>query len=152
MFDIRPLKPREIHLCVPFGQAFHEELNLPGKFVPEVFVDNWMTFLANYPSVILSLWKDGELAGGLGGLIAPDLYDARPYAQEFFWFIGKAYRGGTGAIRLLNAFEAWARERLVSEIRMVHMVSSQEDQLERLYTRLGYVKVEVCYRKQLDRI
>ena len=39
MTTIRPLKPHEIHLCVPFGQAFHEELNLAGQFTPATAVE-----------------------------------------------------------------------------------------------------------------
>lgn len=149
MIDIRPLKAHEIHRCVPFGEQFHQELQLPGQFIPQCFVDNWLLFLASYPAAILGLWQDEELTGGLGGMIAPDLYDGRLYAQEFFWFIGKAHRHGTGALRLLRAFEQWAHDHRATEIRMVHLVGAQETGLETLYQRLGYAKVEVCYRKPL---
>lgn len=149
MTEIRPLKPHEIHLCVPFGEAFHAELKLAGQFIPQCFVDNWLTFLASYPAVIFGLWKDGQLCGGLGGMIAPDLYDGRLYAQEFFWFIGKAHRSGTGALKLLRAFERWAIDRKAVELRMVHLVGEQAPDLEAFYRALGYAKVEVCYRKPL---
>lgn len=149
MTSIRPLKPHEIHLCVPFGEQFHQELQLAGQFLPQCFVDNWLLFLASYPSTILGLWQDEDLIGGLGGMIAPDLYDGRLYAQEFFWFIGQTHRRGTGALRLLRAFEQWAIDRQATELRMVHLVGAQETALETLYEKLGYAKVEVCYRKPL---
>jgi len=149
MTEIRPLKPHEIHLCVPFGQAFHEELHLAGQFIPQCFVDNWLLFLASYPSVILGLWKDETLIGGLGGMVAPDLYDGRNYAQEFFWFIGKDHRSGTGALKLLRAFERWAVDQQAVEIRMVHLTGVQADDLDAFYRKLGYTQVEVCYRKPL---
>ncbi len=151
MTTVRPLKVHELHDCVPFGQAFHEELRLAGSFVPQHFVDNWITFLASYPAVIFGLFKDDVLIGGLGGMIAPDLYDGRLYAQEFFWFIGKEHRVGSGALRLLRTFERWAIDRQATEIRMVHVVGTQADDLEAFYRSLGYAKVEVCYRKPLPK-
>lgn len=147
--EIRPLKMHEVILCVPFGQKFHTELKLAGTFIPDVFVNNWLSFLSSYPSVILSLWHEEQLVGGLGGMITPDLNDLRPCAQEFFWFVDPAHRVGTGAIRLLKAFEAWATEKQAVEIRMVHMISPQDAQLERVYHKLGYTRVEICYRKSL---
>lgn len=149
MTDIRPLKVHEIHLCTPFGEQFHQELHLPGQFIPEHFVNTWLMLLSSCPSTILGLWQEDTLIGGLGGMIAPDLYDGRLYAQEFFWFIGKPHRHGTGALRLLRAFEQWARDHQATEIRMVHLVGSQEVSLEALYRKLGYATVEVCYRKPL---
>jgi hypothetical protein len=147
--EIRPIKAHEIHLCVPFGEAFHAELHLAGEFIPECFVTNWLMFLASDHAVILGLWKDGALIGGLGGMLAPDLYDGRLYAQEFFWFIGKDHRSGTGALRLLRAFEQWATARHATELRMVHLVGEQADDLDAFYKKLGYATVEVGYRKPL---
>lgn len=151
MIAIRPLKIHEVHDCVPFGQAFHDELKLAGSFIPQCFVDNWITFLSTYPAVIFGLFNDGALIGGLGGMVAPDLYDARLYAQEFFWFIGKEHRSGSGALRLLRAFEQWAIEKQATELRMVHLVGDQANDLEAFYRSLGYVKVEVCYRKPIPK-
>lgn len=149
MTDIRPLTIEEIPLCIPFGRAFHAEMQLPGAFLPDTFVKNWTTFLAQFPAVILGLFKGDTLVGGISGMMTPDLFDARLTAQEFFWFMDEAHRSGTGAIRLLRAFEAWGREKGATEVRMVHMVGKNDAQLERIYRKLGYRTLEVCYIKPL---
>lgn len=146
---IRPLTVEEIPLCIPFGQAFHAEMQLPGAFLPDTFVKNWTTFLSQFPAVILGLFKDGALVGGISGMMTPDLFDARLTAQEFFWFMDAAHRSGTGAMRLLKSFEAWGKERGAVEMRMVHMVGKNDAQLERIYKKLGYRTLEVCYVKPL---
>lgn len=147
---IRPLTIEELPQCIPFGQAFHQEMQLPGRFLPEEFLKNWTFFLQHYTAVILTLWKDETLAGGLGGMVTPDLLDGRLLATEFFWFMDPAHRTGTGAIRLLHAYEAWAKEKGATEVRMVHLVGNHDDQLGRIYQKLGYGLIELNYRKPLD--
>ncbi len=144
---IRPLTIDEIPLCAPFGQKFHAEMGLPGAFIPDVFTGMWRFFLKEHTAVILSLWKDDVLTGGLGGMISPDPLDARLMATEFFWFMDPTHRNGTGGMRLLTAFEAWAKEKGAVEVRMVHLIGKHDVQLGRVYEKRGYHLIEMCYRK-----
>ena len=147
---IRPLTIDELPLCVPFAQEFHEELKLPGKMIPEIFMKNWTTFLTTYPSVILSLWKEEVLLGGLGAMIVPDLFDGRLCGHEMFIFIRKSERGGSGFLRLLKAFRAWWIERGAVEGRLAHMEHAETDEaLDRLYRKLGYRPIERSYVESL---
>ena len=50
--------------------------------------------------------SDQDLIGGLGVLPVPDVYDGRVTATELFWYLAPEHRHGTGAMRLLKAFEA----------------------------------------------
>jgi hypothetical protein len=147
---VRPLTADEVPACVPFAQKFHAEMKLPGTIIPDVFLKNWLFFLANYPSVILSLWKNGELVGGLGAMIAPDILDGRLCANEFFWFVDPAHRSGRGAILLLTAYEKWAAKHGAVEVRMLHLIGGEtENTLSRFYERRGYRLIEMAYRKPL---
>lgn len=143
------LSLEELASCVPFGQKFHAEMKLPGAFIPDVFMKNWTMFLTAYRSVIWTLRKGDELIGGLGGMIVPDLLDGRQCAHEFFWFIDQAHRTGTGAIRLLDRFEAWGSEQGAVEVRMVHLVGNHDEQLKRIYEKRGYRCIEMNYCKPL---
>lgn len=147
--ELAPLGLDELESCVPFGQKFHAEMGLPGEFRPDVFLKNWTAFLTAYRAIIWTLRKNGELVGGLGGMMVPDLLDGRQCAHEFFWFVDKAHRTGTGAIRLLNRFESWAKEQGAVEVRMVHLVGNHDDQLKRIYEKRGYRCIELNYCKPL---
>ena len=149
-YDIQPASLHELHLCVPFGEAFHKEMQLPGEFIGQCFVDFWITLLATLPSVIFLLRKQGELIGGIGGAISPNPNDGRLCAQEQFWFVDKAYRGGSGAIRLVDAFEDWARSKDAVEVRVARMMTGADQPgIERFYDKRGYGMLEIHYRKPL---
>ncbi len=148
--EIRALSRIELPQCVPYGREFHAEFQLPGEFKPSVWLRNWQTFYDRYPATVLGLWKDGQLIGGLGALIVPDLCDGRLCASELFWFVSKEHRLGSGGIRLLIAFEDWAREEGADEARMVHIARGEhQESLARVYETRGYERLEICYRKPL---
>lgn len=149
-YTVRPLTIAELSICVPFGEAFFAELELPGRFDAEHFTKTFAQFLTTLPSVIFGVWADGTPVGGLAGMIAPDLFDGRLTAQELFWYVAPAHRDGTGAVRLWRAFKSWSREQGATEIRMIHMVGAQADALNRLYERLGGTLLESCYRIPLE--
>lgn len=149
---IRPLTVEELPGCVPFAQAFHTELQLPGTLIPEVFVRNWTMFLTQYPAVVLSLWHDDQLRGGLGAMIVPDLLDGRLTATEMFWFVTPEARHGLDAWKLVEAFEAWGDAHFVDEYRVAHMLLPGEDpgtvRLAPLYKRKHYRPLEVSWIKR----
>lgn len=153
---IRCLAPWEIDLCIPCGHAFYREMGLIGAFVPAVFVQTWQTLFRTIPSDILSLWHDETLIGAFGVTLLPDLMDGRLTATEMFWYIDPAHRKGTGALRLLRAFEDWADEHHAVECRLTHLLTAGEQTgdptevaLARVYRRLGYAPTEVSWHKAL---
>lgn len=147
---IARLPIEKLAACVPFAQRFHAEMKLPGKLLETVWLKNWTTFLSSYNAEIHALYKGEELIGGLGGMIVPDLLDGRMCAHEMFWFMHPDHRTGTGAIRLLKHFERWGAIQGAVEVRMVHLVGNHDEQLKRIYEKLGYSCLEMCYRKSLD--
>lgn len=146
---IRALTVKELPLCLPFGEAFIDEKHLPGPFNADVFLRNWTTFLTSYPSVIFGLWKDEELIGGLGGMIFPDLNTGQSIGIEFFWYVGKEYRGSIGSARLVLRFKKWAKERGAVRWRMIHLLDPDETassvKLAGFYEGVGLKPIEVGY-------
>lgn len=145
--DIRHLTIGELPLCLPYGEQFHAELKLPGKFVDSTFMTTWMTFYTQFPATVIGLWKDGQLVGGIGALIAPDLNDGRLCANELFIFIPVEHRAGSGLLRLLRAYKAWAVEKGAEEIRLTHFLTTPErdEQFDRLYRAIGCRQFERTY-------
>ncbi len=150
MTAIRALTQEELPLCVDHGCAFHAEFQLAGSFVPEVFLRNWTRFYELQVGVVLSLWDADLLVGGLGGLLAPDIFDDRLCANEIFWFVSRPYRSGRGGIRLLDAYERWAFDHGAVEARLVYLNGGvHDDGLHRLYARRGYRIRETGWTKPL---
>lgn len=149
---IRPLEQDELPRCIEHGKAFHAEFQLDGEFVPEVFLRNWNRFYERQIGTVLSLWHDDQLIGGLGGLLTPDLFDDRLCATEIFWFVSAPHRHGSGALRLLDAYERWAFISGAVECRLLYLngVDRERDlQFHRVYERRGYRMRETGWIKPL---
>lgn len=149
---IRPLEKDELPRCIEHGKAFHAEFQLAGEFIPEVFLRNWNTFYDRQIGTVLSLWHDDQLIGGLGGFLAPDLFDDRLCATEIFWFVSKPFRTGSGAIRLLDAYERWSFISGAVECRLLYLNGedgAQDERFHRLYRSRGYYMRETGWIKPL---
>ena len=112
------------------------------------FVALWTDLLQRDVGVIYSQRVDGRLVGTIGGILYPETYSGKPVATEFFWFVLPEFRGA--GLQLYHAFEDWARMRGAMEIRMIHLMDSMPQKLERVYTHLGFVPAEVHYVKPLS--
>ena len=98
--------------------------------------------------VIFVIKKDGKIVGGIGGLIGPDLHYPRMIAVETFWFVLPEYRGE--GMKLLDAFEQWAKENKCDCVAMIHLADSHPKALEKIYKRKGYQLIENHYLKVLS--
>ena len=102
--------------------------------------------MSPFPSVVFGLYHEQEFVGGIGGVIVTDWLDGLKYAQEMFWYIQPAYRGGGHAKRLLMQLRQWAKEHGAVEIRAGHpSFGSQERAFRAMYTRMGYTPLDTNY-------
>lgn len=148
---IRPLTVAELPRCEPLARAFFAEKHLHGVFSMPVFTHNWTLFLTTpgYDAVIFGLFCGEELTGVLGALMAPDVNTGMAAATELFWFVDVAHRRGSGAFRLIRAFESWSRAHAASECRMSNILGGEGDRLPKIYERLGYRPFETAHIKVL---
>lgn len=72
-------------------------------------------------------------------------FGAGRWAKETVWFIGEQHRG-RGALAMLDAYEAWARDRGCTVIGMATLAGRD---VSALYRRRGYVPAETHYLKAL---
>jgi hypothetical protein len=145
----RPLTIEELPLCLPFGKQFFNEFGLRGVFNPDHFLKTWSSFFWAVPSIVIGLYRNEELIGGMGAIVSPDMFTGDKVATELFWYIGAAHRNGTGALRILRDYEEWGMRQKVDELRISHFKMKNDEQLQRLYEHRGYVLLEQGYQKRL---
>jgi GNAT superfamily N-acetyltransferase len=148
MLQIREARLEDLPRMEDCAREFYAQSRFLKGFNPELFRNTWTQLLANGTGVIFLLVDEeiGEIRGALGGVAYPDPYSGALIATEFFWFVSEGRRGH--GLRLLKAFEAWAREKGCSQIRMVHLMDLMPDKLDRVYRRFGYEPAEVHYSKE----
>ncbi len=145
----RPLTIEELPLCLPFGQAFFREFNLRGVFNPDHFLETWTKFFWSVPCVVIGVFQDGALVGGMGAISSKDMFTGDQVATELFWYIEAGHRTGTGAVRVLRAYEEWGKRQGVDELRISHFKMKNDEQLQRMYEHRGYVLLEQGYQKRV---
>lgn len=114
----------------PFDPAYAERL--------------FLAYLAN-PQACAIVY---EVSGRAQGILLADAYE-HPFgpvwfAQERLWWIDPAHRG-PAAMRMLAAYEAWAKERGCKFIGMVGM--GEDPAVGALYKRRGYRAAERNFLK-----
>ena len=105
---------------------------------------SFATWLIEHPDgAAWVLEHEGVVRGMLGATAFTHPMDGTMTAAEMCWWVDPEVRGH--GLTLLRAFEAWARERGARKTIMV----APTPEVERLYERLHYAKVETSYERML---
>lgn len=91
-----------------------------------------------------------DVEGTAGGVLMAS-YGEHPFgpvkvARETVWFINRHYRG-LGAVRMLDAYEVWARANHCEFIGMAGM--GEDPEVGKLYQRRGFMPAERHYLKAI---
>ena len=97
-------------------------------------------------AVVYVMEMDEVVVGGIVGVVAEMWASYDLSATEVAWFVDKNYRG-RGALKLLRAFEDWAESKEADYITVADIEGIAN--LEPLYKRKGYSKVETSYSKRV---
>ena len=91
--------------------------------------------------------KDGQIVGAMLGIATPFAFSYAMMAQDVALFVHPDARGRLISVRLIRAFEEWARAHNCLQIRPA--VSSGCEAACRLYGLLGYRPVGVSFVKEV---
>jgi Acetyltransferase (GNAT) family len=147
MSEIRIVTREEIPLIPSIGTAFFEEAKLLGEMRHPVFIRNWTNFYDLGLGVIIGIFEGPVPVGVIGGLCVNDVNDDQLVASEMFWYVLQGHR--VGGIKLVKAFETWAKEKGAKRVSMVHLCGDNAATLGKYYQKIGYVPTELHYLKAL---
>lgn len=93
---------------------------------------------------------DGTVSGLLVAVLSPAWYAPRhTIATELAWWVAPEHRKGTAAIRLIQAFEQWAKDSGASMISMTNLQIDDGGSVEKMLRRMGYAMTEQAHTKGL---
>lgn len=133
---IRKATEADIEDLVEMGASFHAAAKHPSRYNPEHARD-----------LLEAMFKQGAVfrsdKGMIGGLLSP-AYCNRNWlmAVELFWW--SEDRQG---LKLLRAFERWAKDVGADEVRMTTLASHPD--VETIISRMGYAPAEISHVKVL---
>tara|TARA_R110000744_G_scaffold183704_1_gene303086 strand:- start:85 stop:543 length:459 start_codon:yes stop_codon:yes gene_type:complete len=144
---IRVATPDDVFDILILAKEFSKEAPSSHKWNKEKTEQFILSALQNTNMTIFVIDVGGEIEGALVGLLSELYMSHTVQATELAWFVSKDYRGKPASIRLMKAFEKWAKESGADQVGMgdIEGISS----LENLYNRLGYERAETVYLKEL---
>lgn len=138
-------------LLVAMGRDLREE---SPRFSPMDYDDNkvldLLAGLSAGPNglVLVAEGASGPI-GMLLGFVSEHFFGRSITASELVVYIAPHARGGSAAVKLVRAFEAWAVERGASEIIMGVSTEVHADRTADFYQRLGFERSGFTARKKL---
>lgn len=113
------------------------------------FVKFWEDVLCSNLGILFLLLEEDRIVGALGAIAHRQPYNDSFVAQECALFIIEKARGGIGLLRLIRAFEKFARERGCSRIRIGYLHDSMPERLAQFYRRMGFEPEETMFGRSL---
>lgn len=98
-------------------------------------------------TTILVMESEDEVVGGIVGVVQPLFMSHTVVASELAWFVDPDHRG-KGALKLVKAFEGWAKEKGAEYITMADIRGISD--LSNMYKRMGYELTEAAYSKKVE--
>ena len=121
---------------VEMGRKFKDASGMVAPFNPEAARDFISTMIEAEAGVVFV-----SDAGMIGGALVPTYFSPEwLMAVELAW-----WSEGRDGLRLLAAFEGWARDMGASEIRMTTLASIPGP--AKIMARKGYAPIEISYQK-----
>lgn len=144
---IRTATPDDVFDILILAKEFSKEAPQSHKWNKEKTEQFILSALQNTNMTIFVIDVDGEIEGALVGILSELYMSYTVQATELAWFVSKDYRGKPASLKLIKAFEKWAKESGANQVGMgdIEGISS----LEKLYNRLGYERAETVYLKEL---
>lgn len=127
---------------------FHRESQFPVALDEEVtyqFVSN-----ALHPDTDIRVFViryEGEVVGLCAGVVTPLPFSKELVATELMWYVEPEFRGTPSSIKLMKAFEDWAKESGCAVCVMAYLETSTN--VSNIYKRLGYRPQEHSFIKEL---
>jgi GNAT superfamily N-acetyltransferase len=90
----------------------------------------------------------GEIIGGIAGLTSPLWFSPQVlFAVEIAWWVREDHRGGTAGIKLLRAFEGWAKSIGCKAVCLSDLIINNTSPAGALFGKLGYSVLERSHIK-----
>ncbi len=142
---IREASLTDVPALVALGQQFRDAVY--ADRLPENIgqLAAFATQQINSPTGLVLLAEAGcGVVGMIGGTTFVHPLSGELTTAELFWFVAPEHRGSVG-VRLLNRLKAWGLSLGATRFQVVAPTAD----VERLYERLGFHRVEVSYEMVL---
>jgi GNAT superfamily N-acetyltransferase len=147
--ECRELTPAEMASAVREVIRDCPEIPYFAKKDPEIFIPRWMEFMRVGIARSYGAFCGTKPIGLMLGIVMDDLLSPTRQAQEVVWQVNPAYRSTGVGPKLMNLFEASAREAGCYRVVFGASTEWEYEKMLRLYRKLGYTPISMGVAKNL---
>lgn len=147
---IRAATHDDIPRLVELGQLLHGTSTYAGSDIKPEKIATLLGQLIDGLGVVFAAEVDGEVVGGFAGAITEQWFSDDLIAFDYSLFIEPSKRQGLTALKLVLAFQNWAKAKGAKEIRMGITTGMNVEGTSRLYRHLGFEYVGPLFRMEIN--
>lgn len=135
---IRPAKHDDIPRLVELGTLLHDTSTYARRSYNPEKVAHLLGQLIDGLGVVFAAEVEGRIVGGFAGALTEQWFSDDLIAFDYSFFIEPGKRQGLIAMKLILAFQEWAKAKGAKEIQMGITTGINVAGTSRLYTRMGF--------------
>lgn len=149
--SIRVATEKDVPEMVRLSSLMHAESAYSKFNFDAVKLTNNFTFWVKSPDYFVAIAKNDaeETVGGYCGYVTEYFFGKDLIACDLGLFIDPNHRGGMTAVRLVKAFEDWAKSKGVKEVCPGTTTMVAPERTSRMYELLGYKVVGSIFKKEV---
>lgn len=147
---IRAATPDDVPCLVSLGRLLHDISSYAALGYDDDKVARQCLALINGAGALFVSEREGEVIGFIGGGITEHWFSGEKVAFDYSFFVHPDHRHGVTAVRLIAAFERWAKGQGATQIRMGITTAVNVKGTTRLFKALGFEDAGVLFSKGLD--
>lgn len=142
-------EPRFQQIALQLGRAMHQE----SRYKNYDYSDKKILQLLQNPNVFCACsMVNDTVVGFFIGIVQPLWFSEQKIGFDLALYILPEHRGGTYAIRLIKAFEAFCIEQGCVEINLSSSADISTELAQRLYAKLNYQPCGFISRKETSNV
>ena len=133
----------QLYEATPYKDAIPLDLK-KARFSFEKYI-----LMDDLESIVLVAVHNGEVVGGIAGVLFQPPFGKETYAAELFMYLEPNSRKTRLGADLMDAYENWAKVVGASAIQYPFFLNHHPEKLKRIYERKGFKPEETLYYKNL---
>lgn len=147
------LQNDDVEEVLMLARIMHQESQTYRQFpFDDAVFRGWLIAAVNEPKRFFCgvAEQDNEIVGAMLGVSMNMLFSSSKMASELGLFVRPAYRGGRAGLKLVRAFEEWARNNGCSLITVGVSAGITDERAVKFYEKLGFEKHGVALRREIS--
>lgn len=152
MVNIRQATTQDIEQIIVMCEALHSESEYYRNqlFEAERLAESLNTVMGNEYHIIFLAEQDKQIIGFFIGGLTRGLFNYELIAFDYSVYVVPEKRNGRAAIKLIKAFEQWAKEKGANRCRIGITTDISTNRTSRFYQLLGFKPCGVSFEKVIN--